>query len=723
MAGKQFTVSIVLNAIDRASGPLGKASAGIKQHAAAFQAIGAAATGAGLAITAAFGKATSDYMRFGKAIAEVSTLVDTSVVNMKELEGGVRKLAVETGESAEILTAALYQTISAGVDAGDAIQFLGVASHMAVGGVTDTATAVDGLTTIINAWGKTSADATEISDSMFVAMKMGKLTIGELSGGYKYIAGTAAKAGMSIDETNAAIAAITTQGFPAQQAARSLNMALLGIIKPGVGAAKMAAELGIELNAAALESKGLSGILADMERATGGSVEKMAKLAGSSQSLRAMLALSGKGGEKYNEILAEMANKTGASAEAYEKMASGAGRAWARMKASLAELGLSVGEALVPVVMKLTEVLKPVIDAFAWFAKTPLGPPIILFTAAIGGLLLALGPLLMALPGLAVLLTTIQGAGGLAGAYAAVVRLAGALPGLSGGLGGAASSLAAMVGPLGAVVALIVAAVIAYKGVQKMKGFGAGAKGAVSNIEAYAAATGRGAELGALRPTAGQQAKGAYMIGGVTAKDMAMIDWMKTEKQRIQREGDVAGKAAWNKIVDSSKSSADSLGAVADASAEAADELSGHSLTTSTRAASDQLDAFSLVMARTTDSVRVMSPDAKGAGNALAKVAEAGQDAADKQEYNSVLAARGSDTLADLAKSAAEATIKLTGLGEAADGPMTVYGLSRGRGAAGGAGSSVNVNINGSVYGMDDFYGLVWEALIAASRDAGYAGA
>jgi len=311
-------------------------------------------------------RAIGAHMEFGKALAEVSTLVDTSLVNMKAMERGILSLSTATGESAIDLTKGLYQTISAGVAAGDALSFLGSAAKAAVGGVTDTATAVDGLTTLMNAWGKAAADVTIIADSMFVAVKAGKTTFGELARAYAYVASTASAAGLSIDEINAALAAMTTQGMKTQMAARALNQALISITQPMEEVQDLARSLGVELSETALREKGLVGIMEDLSRATGGSVEKMGKLLGSSMAARAGLALTGAGGKKFAETLELMNSKTGAASEAYEKMAASGERAWARLKSTLFGLAMSYAQALEPAVTAATSKLQ---EFAQWLGK------------------------------------------------------------------------------------------------------------------------------------------------------------------------------------------------------------------------------------------------------------------------------------------------------------------------------------------------------------------
>ena len=63
-----------------------------------------------------------------------------------------------------------------------ALAFLKTAQKGAVGGVSDLETAVDGLSSVVNAFGKESIDAGRASDIMFTAVKQGKTTFAEISG-------------------------------------------------------------------------------------------------------------------------------------------------------------------------------------------------------------------------------------------------------------------------------------------------------------------------------------------------------------------------------------------------------------------------------------------------------------------------------------------------------------------------------------------------------------
>ena len=207
---------------------------------------------------------------FDTAMRQVWTLTDMTTEEFNKLKDSVIELSKEGPYSAEALASALYQTISAGVDAGNAIDFLSQAMKAAQAGVTDLFTAVDGLTTIMNAWGLSMEELSRVSDSIFVAVREGKTTFTELTMTIGTVAPTASQAGISLEEVLSAVAALTKQGIDTARAMTSLNYAIQSVIAPTEEAKKTAQGLGIEFNASALASKGLVQFLRDIYTAAQG---------------------------------------------------------------------------------------------------------------------------------------------------------------------------------------------------------------------------------------------------------------------------------------------------------------------------------------------------------------------------------------------------------------------------------------------------------------------
>ena len=169
---------------------------------------------AGAAVAAGLVLATRSAMEFEKAMAEVSPLVDETPEGMKRLSDSVRKLSVEYGQAPTDQARALYQVISAGAQgAAEQMENLEAANKLAVGGVTDVATAADGLTTVLNAYAADGLTATDVSDILFTTMKGGKTTIGELSGSIGNVATIAAQTGVDFDQLGAAVATLTKKGI------------------------------------------------------------------------------------------------------------------------------------------------------------------------------------------------------------------------------------------------------------------------------------------------------------------------------------------------------------------------------------------------------------------------------------------------------------------------------------------------------------------------------
>ena len=133
---------------------------------------------------------------------EVATLAPEVEANIGALKKGVLGLSTELGTNAVESTKALYQAISAGVPAGSAIDFLKTASKAAIGGVTDTETAVDGLTTVMNAFKAQNIDAEKAADIMFATVKAGKTDFAQLSSSLFNVAPLAAAANVKFEDVS-----------------------------------------------------------------------------------------------------------------------------------------------------------------------------------------------------------------------------------------------------------------------------------------------------------------------------------------------------------------------------------------------------------------------------------------------------------------------------------------------------------------------------------------
>lgn len=165
--------------------------------------------GLGLSAAAAFAKAGKDAYDFEKQfqksmyeVASISSTIKGSLTDyMNSIMDMTRQIPVAANDSAK----ALYQIVSAGHDGADAMTILEVSAKAAVGGVTDTATAADAITTVLNAYKMSASEAGNVSDMLFTTAKLGKTTMGELGQSIAQAAPIAASYGVGIDQVLAAV--------------------------------------------------------------------------------------------------------------------------------------------------------------------------------------------------------------------------------------------------------------------------------------------------------------------------------------------------------------------------------------------------------------------------------------------------------------------------------------------------------------------------------------
>jgi TP901 family phage tail tape measure protein len=355
-----------------------------------LKSIGAAGAVAGTILAGIAVKTVSSFRELDRALAETSTLIGGTAEETKFLDDSAKDLAARFGSSATQQVQAFYQAISAGV--GDVVQanaFLETANKLAVGGVTEISTAVDLLSSVTNAYSASGLKAAEASDILFTGVRLGKTTVAELASSLGNVAPLASAAGVSLEEVVAAVAGLTSQGQSTSVAVTGIRQAIAALLKPTSEARKEAARLGISFDAAALESKHLAGVLADVERATGGSKESLAQLFGSVDALNAVLGLIGPSGDKFTDSLEAMGVATGATDVAFEKINKSLSQRLLVQLGILSNIALEVGEVLLNVIVPALEAATGHTNLFA--VALLAGGTALAFFFPITGVVIALG--------------------------------------------------------------------------------------------------------------------------------------------------------------------------------------------------------------------------------------------------------------------------------------------------------------------------------------------
>lgn len=376
---------------------------GTDQASTAIDALAQALVAAGVtasvkAITDALMGCTQASMEFETAMAKVGTIADESQKPLGDMRNEILALSGETGKSVGELAEATYQAISASVATESAVDFVGIANKLAVGGFSDTTTAVDILTTAINAYGMSADDAAKISDVLITTQNLGKTSVAQLGASMGMVIPLAAAYNMDLEDLSASYALLTANGTQTAQATTYVKAALneLGSTSSVVGSTlkKKTGKTFAELMA---EGNSLGDVLQVLADSVDGDTTAFNNMWSSSEAGVGMLSILNSGTSKYNSLVQAMEGSTGAATTAFEKMSETGEFAQRRFQNATENLKIAIGDELAP---ELMEIQQSGADAMEWATEFVKEHPEVV--AAVTALAAALAVLAAALVGLLV---------------------------------------------------------------------------------------------------------------------------------------------------------------------------------------------------------------------------------------------------------------------------------------------------------------------------------
>lgn len=200
------------------------ASAAIAGLGSALNAVKKGAIGVGVGMAGS----VREFYVWNKEAARAWTMMDTGVAGFAAMRKEISKLSPELGVAKSELGKGWYQALSAGVEQDQLIPFLRTAAKVSIADGSSIETAIDGITTVLNAFGMKSSDVGKITDVMFKEVAKGKTTFAQLASSVAVAAPTAAAMGVSVEQLMGALATMTKQGSnPAEALNKIKNMMLI----------------------------------------------------------------------------------------------------------------------------------------------------------------------------------------------------------------------------------------------------------------------------------------------------------------------------------------------------------------------------------------------------------------------------------------------------------------------------------------------------------------
>ena len=321
-------------------------------------------------------RARTEWRSFEDALRQ-SSVVSRGTVDLKKLRQEAYKLSEALGFDASTSLKGFYQAVSSKFSSKEATELskagaiLSAAAKEA-GEMINPEKSTEAIATVLNTFYEFDDRMNHVKETMdtFVnTVTFGKGGITKLANSIAILGPAAAKMGLSFEQTLIPVAALTQQGFKMEMAMTSLSQALRMLSDPTTEAGKILfKEYGMYFSQAIKSGESLVGVfqkLADTvafreyakkvddevkemgENLGGGSGNEMLQsVVGNQRAIRSILALTGAGVKKVNEITKDFKKNTNATRKALDLYVKSSLTRYDRMMAALTNKVLSFIDAM-----------------------------------------------------------------------------------------------------------------------------------------------------------------------------------------------------------------------------------------------------------------------------------------------------------------------------------------------------------------------------------------
>lgn len=208
-----------------------------------------AAMVAGAAGVTAMGVAVAESVKvagnFQQELANVKAVTMASDAEMKKLTDTAKALGSTTAFSASEAAQGMQFLGMAGLSATQIVEAMPAVLDLAAAGTLDLASAADISTNIMSGMALGVSDLNHVMDGLATVASSSNTDVRGVGQAMTFVAGTANAAGLSFDQTAAALGILANAGIQATRGGTSLNAALRSMLNPSKEAQELAEKLGL----------------------------------------------------------------------------------------------------------------------------------------------------------------------------------------------------------------------------------------------------------------------------------------------------------------------------------------------------------------------------------------------------------------------------------------------------------------------------------------------
>ncbi|MDO5397473.1 MAG: phage tail tape measure protein [bacterium] len=327
----------------------------------------------GAATVAGFTAAAAEAGKLNKAVANIGTL-SVGMERQQVIKKDIQEIAVEVGKDTSDIADGTYQVVSAYGDAADTMDKVKINAKAARAGLSTTNDSIALTTAITKAYGDTSAAAVQhVADLAFKTVELGQTTFPELSSSMGKVASLSTELGVSQEELFASYATLTGVTGDAAGVQTQMMAIYNALLKPNKAMTATIQDMGYASGYSMIKTLGLAGTLKALDKATGGSSERLLELYSNQRAMPAILALTGAQAETYAMKLEKMKNVAGATDKAFETQTQGiakTGFTLDQAKVKMQVAAQKFGGTIAPMVGKFADVVSDASDALSNMDET-----------------------------------------------------------------------------------------------------------------------------------------------------------------------------------------------------------------------------------------------------------------------------------------------------------------------------------------------------------------
>lgn len=366
-----------------------------------------------------------------------------------------KKWAMEYGLSTKSVNSGMQELVKAGYDANQVTASMPAILNASKASGEDFNTVMQATTSILSQYGLGAKEAGRVTDSLSYVANKTKAGFKDMGDAMVYVGPVAKSVGMNVEQTASAIGILSNAGIQGEKAGTALRGALTRLLKPSKQNAAAMQELGFSAEEFKKGQIDLPDVIDRIKKSTEGmtDAEKASLIAKAfgTESQTAMNALVNEGSGALRGLTKETKGATGYTKELAKAMNSTDAAKFAKAKAKMEVLAITIGQKLLPIIVPLME---DIADLASKFADLP---------EPVQQNILKLGLFLGAISPIAGVVSKTTGLlGGLSGGFGKVLGALGkvgaskgavtALEGVAGGASNATTAVGLLSNPLGLLV-------------------------------------------------------------------------------------------------------------------------------------------------------------------------------------------------------------------------------------------------------------------------------